>query len=397
MSLSRTYVLQIFIKPKHCIQDKELEGAEEFVTKLLVIGSAHHKKVDSIEWTQPFPDMENYDVLVIDLASFPKDYPRTLFNNIGVLKRTARIFIRDSKEIFCIMDKRFRVPFKKIPLNYAWIPYPEKLRINPMLLGKSKKLVDERFSEYIENVERWYSELFWEDTINCSFDSIAVNKRQNTIAATLTINHRGKIHFLPKTTKISSSEAIDLLIGLVKKETSADISWLDSVEIPEVLHAENQWNRKVSPEDYRNLFSFDHKKFVKAIQLMLEDLGIHTLPNAALDLIGLKSRIVVKTASMEGKVEAQNTKVNQVAKFIENPKRNEKVIFVANTYMDLPINERAKKKQVDFPMKLFFEANNVTFLTTVSLYNLWKKVITYQISTQEASCLLHNEKGEITI
>ncbi len=391
------FVLQIFNNIDIVFRVRNLEGAKQFVNKLLVIGSASPDKVDSLEWTQPFPDMGNYDALILDLASFPKDYPRTLFTNIGVLKRTARIFIRDNKEIFCILDKRFKVPFKKIPLNYAWIPYPEKFRINPMLLGKSKKLCDERFSEYMENVEKWYSELFWEDTANCSFDAIAVNKRQNAIAATLTINGRGKIHFLPKATRISSSEAITLLIGLAKEEAPTHIPWLTSVEIPHVLQAENQWNRSIAPEKYRNLFSLDRKKFVKAVQLMLEDLGIQTLPNAALDLVGLKSNIVVKTASMDGKVEAQNTQVSQVAKFVENPKRNEKVIFVANTYRNLPINERAGKEQVDFPMKLFFETHNVAFLTTLSLYNLWKKVITYQISPQEASFLLHNEKGEITV
>ena len=187
------------------------------MTKLLVIGAAS-PKVDSIEWTHSFPDMEPYDALILDLSSFPKDYPRTLFTNIGVLKRTARIFIRDSKEIFCILDKRFKVPFKKIPLNYAWIPYPQKFRINPMLLGKSKNVCDERFSEYMQAVEKWYNELFWEDTTNCSFNPIAVNKRQRAIAATLTINGRGKIHFLPKTTTISSSEAMALLIGLAQKK-----------------------------------------------------------------------------------------------------------------------------------------------------------------------------------
>jgi hypothetical protein len=367
------------------------------VTKLLIIGSASPDKVDSIEWTQPFPDMENYDALIIDLTSFPKDYPRTLFNNIGVLKRTARIFIRDSKEIFCIMDKRFRVPFKKIPLNYAWIPYPEKFRINPMLLGRSKKLVDERFSEYMENVERWHSELFWEDTLNCSFEAIAVNKHQNAIAATLTINDRGKIHLLPKAKKISGSEAIDILVGLATREEPADYSWLDSVEIPELPQTEDPWNSSIAPAEYRNLFSIDHKKVAKVVQLMLEDLGISTLPHAEFGLLGLKSNIVVKTASMKGKVEAQNPQVSQLTKSIENPRRNEKVILVVNTYRDLPISERANRENVDVPMKLFLEANNVAFLTTVSLYNLWKKVVTYQISAQEASFLLHNEKGEITI
>jgi hypothetical protein len=379
------------------------EGVKDFMNRVLIIGSASQEKVDSIRWTQPFRDMEEYDSLIIDLTSFPKDYPPALFNNIGLLKRTARIFIRDNKEIFCIMEKPLRVPFKRIPLNYSWIPFPQKLTVNPMILGRTIVLKDERFSEYMENVEKWENELFWQNTANCSFDPIAVNKSQNSIAATLTIDNRGKIHFLPKTTKISRSKAINLLMGLAAEEEpeeleeSEEYSWLGSIEVPEVNQTEDPWNTTVAPGEYRNLFSVDHKKVVKAVQLVLEDLGIQTLPYAEFDLIGFKSSIVVKTASTKGKVEARNAKISQLAKFMENHRKNEKVLFVANTYRDLPINERANREHVDLPVRLFLETNNAIFLTTVSLYNLWKKVVTDQISAQEASFLLQNEAGEITI
>ncbi len=367
------------------------------MNKLLIIGSTPHKKVDSIKWTQPFQDMEKYDSLIIDLTSFPKDYPPTLFNNIGLLKRTARIFIRDNKEIFCIMEKPLRIPFKKIPLNYSWIPFPQKLTVNPMILGRTIVLTDERFSEYMENVEKWENELFWENTANCSFDPIAINKSQNSIAATITLDNRGKIHFLPKTTKISRSKAIKLLMGLADREEPEEYPWLDSIEIPEPSQTEDSWNNSIAPEEYRNLFSIDHKKVTKAVQIILEDLGIQTLQNREFDLTGLKGNIVVKVASAKGKVEAQNAKISQLAKFIENRRKNEKIMFVANTYRDLPVNERANKEHVDLPVKLFLETNNAIFLTTLSLYNLWKKVITDQISTQEASFLLYNEIGEIEI
>ena len=367
------------------------------MNKLLIIGSTPHEKIDSIEWAQPFPDMEKYDSLIIDLTSFPKNYPPTLFNNIGLLKRTARIFIRDNKEIFCIMEKPFKILFKKIPLNYSWIPFPQKLTVNPMLLGRTKMLSDERFFEYMENVERWDNELFWKATANCRFDSIAINKSQNPIAATLTIGKRGKIHFLPKTTKINGSKAIDLLIGLASREEPEDYPWLDLIEIPELNQTGNPWSNSITPEEYRNLFSIDHKKITKAVQIILEDLGIQTLQNTEFCLTGLKSNIVVKIASTKGKVGAQNAKISQLAKFIENQRKNEKIIFVANTYRDLPINNRINKEHIDLSMKLFLETNNVIFLTTLSLYHLWKKVITDQISTQEASFLLHNEIGEIQI
>ncbi|HUU86994.1 MAG TPA: hypothetical protein VMX17_04485 [Candidatus Glassbacteria bacterium] len=367
------------------------------MNKILIIGSTPHEKVDNIKWTQPFPDIEKYDSLIIDLVSFPKNYPPTLFNNIGLLKRTARIFIRDNKEIFCIMDKPLKILFKKIPINYSWIPFPQKLTVNPMLLGRTINLIDERFSEYIENVEKWENELYWKNTINCSFDYIAINKSQNPIAATITINDRGKIHFLPKTTKISHSNAIKLLIDLATGEEPEEYQWLDSIEIPELNQIENSWNNIITPEKYRNLFSIDDKKITKAVQIILEDLGIKTTQTTEFDLTDLKTNIVVQITSTKGKVEAQNTKINQLARLIEKQRKNEKIIIIANTYKDLPINNRTNKEQIDLSMKIFLETNNAMFLTTLSLYHLWKKVITDQISTQEASSLIQNEIGEIEI
>lgn len=188
------------------------------MNRILIIGSSSNKKADNIEWTKEFCDLEKYDFLIIDLVSFPKNYPKILFKNIGILKRAARLFIRDEKEIFCIMEKPFKILFKQIPLNYSWLPFPQKLKVNPMLLGKTIIKRSERFAEYIKSVEKWDNELFWEDTKNCNFELIAVNKANNAIAATITINNRGKVHFLPKPTKMNSKLAIDFLIKSTKKQ-----------------------------------------------------------------------------------------------------------------------------------------------------------------------------------
>jgi len=368
------------------------------VNKILVIGSISHEEVDNIEWTQPFCDLEKYDCLIIDLTSFPKDYPRTLFTNIGILKRTSRLFIRDNKEIFCIMEKPFKILFKKIPLNYSWIPFPQKLTVNPMLLGKTINSTDERFVEYIENVEKWDNELFWENTDNCSFDNIAVNKSQNPIAATVTIGNRGKIHFLPKTTKISRSKAIKLLIDLATKEEKEEYPWLYSIESPELNQNEKLGNNSsITLENYRNLFSVDYKKITKAVYLILEDLGITPTQTTEFDITNLKNSISVQIITTKGKVEAQNTKINKLARFIEKQRNKRKIIVVANTYKELPIKNRTNKEHLDLAMKLFFETNNTLFLTTLSLYNLWKKVNTGQISVHEASSLIQNQSGEIEI
>ncbi|MQY61929.1 hypothetical protein GH146_01410 [archaeon] len=368
------------------------------MNKILVIGSIAHEQVDNIEWTQPFCDLEQYDCLIIDLTSFPKDYPRTLFTNIGILKRTSRLFIRDNKEIFCIMEKPFKILFKEIPLNYSWIPFPQKLTVNPMLLGKTINSTDERFAEYIENVEKWDNELFWENTDNISFEAIAVNKSQKPIAATVTMLNRGKIHFLPKTTKISCSKAMKLLIDLATKKEKEEYPWLYSIESPELNQNEKLGNKcSISLENCRNLFSVDAKKITKAVYLILEDLGITTTQTTEFDLTNLKSSISVQIITTKGKVEAQNTKISKIARFIENQRNKGKIIVVANTYKELPIKNRTNKEHLDLAMKLFFETNNTLFLTTLSLYKLWKKVITGQISVHEASTLIQNQSGEIEI
>ncbi len=366
--------------------------------KILVIGLVSHEEVDNIEWTRPFCDLEKYDCLIIDLTSFPKDYPRTLFTNIGILKRAARLFIRDNKEIFCIMEKPFKILFKQIPLNYSWIPFPQKLTVNPMLLGKTINSTDERFADYIENVEKWDNELFWENTDNCSFEAIAVNKAQNPIAATVTMGNRGKIHFLPKTTKIGCSRAIKLLIDLATKKEKEEYPWLYSIEIPELNQNQKlENNSSIALENCRNLFSVDDKKIAKAVYHILEDLGITPTQTTEVDLTNLKSSICVQIVTTKGKVEAQNTKINKIARFIEKQRNKGKIIVVANTYKRLPIKNRTNKEHLDVAMKLFFETNNTVFLTTLSLYNLWKKVISGQISVHEASSLIQNQSGEIQI
>ena len=353
------------------------------MNKVLVIGSGSHEGADQIEWTQPFSDLEKYDYLIIDLASFPKDYPRTLFKNIGILKRTSRLFVRDNKEIFCIMEKPFKILFKEIPLNYSWIPFPQKLKVNPMLLGKTVNSTNERFAEYLENVEKWDNELFWQTTENISFEVIAINKSQNPIAATITMGNQGKIHFLPKTTKMDSSKAIKLLIDLTSKKETEKYPWLNQIVIPEI----NQ-NGKCS-----NLFSADNKKITKAVYLILEDLGIKPTQTAEFNLTNISIQII----STKGKVEAQDPETKKIAKFIEKQKNKRKIIVVANTYKELPIKNRTNKQHLDTAMKIFFETNNAIFLTTLSLYNLWKKVIKGEISVHEASTLIKNQSGEIQI
>ena len=123
-------------------------------------------------------------------------------------------------DVFFIIGSFFpgNARFKQIPLNYSWMPFPQRLVVNPMLLGKTIHSIDKRFEKYINIVEKWDNELFWKKTNNCSFHTIAINKSQNSVAATLKIANRGQIHFLPKTIEINRSKAIKILIDMALKE-----------------------------------------------------------------------------------------------------------------------------------------------------------------------------------
>lgn len=354
----------------------------------MIIGSIPHEQADNIEWTQPFGDkIENYDCLIIDLTSFPKDYPRALFTNIGILKRTSRIFMRDYKQIFCIMDKPFKILFKEIPLNFAWMPFPQKLTVNPMLLGRTINIINETFAEYFKNVLQWDNELHWQATDNISFDSIATNKENNPIAVTIRMLERGKIHFLPKPTKLSHSDAIGLLINLATKKESQEQP-LIGAQVFEQNFVEE------TGKDHRNLFSLDDRKITSTVFQILEELGI---PATTIYDIPNPNGVQVQVISTKGQVEINNPKVNRAMTLIENQRYKTKNLVVANTFNDQPPESRKNQPQIGPAAKLFFETNNTAFITTKSLYNLWIKVIKKEINAQEASTLILKQSGEIQI
>lgn len=384
--------------------------------KILVIGSKGHDRAYSVDWLQPFPNIEEFDSMIIDLTSFPKDHlDQSVINNLQELSKATLTFMATNREIFCILDEPISAEGVS-KLNYIWFPERENLLVIHKKPGKSKIVKNERFTKYLAFVGKWSYEIDKKFSRYSSFNSICVNKSQNNIAGTFFVMGRGKIHLLPKTTTVSVSDSIELLIDLALGKEIEEYPWRKEIEIPglqeyeakieskrgkiasikkEIEDLERKWKDR---ERYRDLFSMDDDKIPKAVQRILADLGIETRETSkgyVIDLISEK--VGVEVTSIKGKVDTKNKKVNQLSRFIEEERKEEKVVFVANAHKELPITERIGKENITPTMEKFLESVQVCFMTTLTLYQLWMKVLKKEMSAEEASSLILTKVGILRI
>lgn len=384
---------------------------------IVVVGNGKHNRATCIHWRQPFLNIEEFDSLIVDLTSFPKDELTVdLLNKLEELREVTTTFISTGREIFCIIDEPLSSQMSN--LNYFWVPGYSDLSIIRKKTGKSKKVINERFAEYLAFVENWKYEIKLE-SIFYEINSICVNKSGNDVASTITsklIHGNGKIYLLPKTTKMSVSDSIELLIDLALGKEITEYPWRNEIEIPGLQKIESEIDvergkidsirKKIeklklkwkNQESYRDIFSKDDNKVPKATQRILGDLGIRTketVKGYVVDLINQK--VAVEVTSIKGKVNAKTKKVNQLSRFIEEEKKEEKVIFVANTYKELPVKERVGKEHITRTMEKFLKSVHVCFMTTLTLYQLWSKVLRKEMSARKAASVILEKEGSLQI
>jgi hypothetical protein len=151
-------------------------------------------------------------------------------------------------------------------------------------------------------------------------------------------------------------------------------------------------------ESYRDVFSKDDNKVPKAVQKILADLGIETKETPAGYVIDLVSdKVGVEVTSIKGKVDAKTSKVTQLSRFIEEERDQQKVIFVANTYKEIPIAERYDKEHVTETMEKFLKSVEVSFVTALTLYHLWLKVQKREMRADKAATLILENSGVLRI
>ena len=381
--------------------------------EILVIGYGDYDRATCVSWHEDFPNIEEFDSVIIDLTAFPKSLELPIMITLEELKNAVHTLITTGREIFCVMNEPMSI-FGMGNVNYLWFPNANNLSVISRKSGKSKTVRDERFKGYFEYVGEWRHEIEYSSGFY-TFSPICVNKSGNAIACTVKPDvhgMKGSIHLLPRTTEVSVTDSIELLIDLALGKEITEYPWRKQIEIQglkeieaeiegriegidriqrEIEDWKSKWRER---ERYRDLFSKDDDRIPEAVQRVLADLGLETKETPkgyVVDLLGEKT--AVEVTSIKGKVNAKSKKVIQLSRFIEEERKDEKVILVANTYKELPLAERKGKVDISVPMERFLKSVQACFITTLALYGLWNRVLKKEMSAEDARKLIISTVG----
>ena len=230
--------------------------------RILIIGSKNHNRADCFDWLQPFPNIEEYDSIIINLQSLTQDVYDQIHNKIHRMKESITTVFNTDREIFCIMNKciypspisalggtaTIRISNHVPPTNYDW--FPVRIEVSDRKKGTSIDLHNRRFEWYFECVDKWnltieISTATTQDSLKAllyNIVPIATNKSKKTIAGSLkrqTIIDRtigkGVIHLLPSPRKGDTHRAIEVVLDIILgRERKIVPPWRKDVEVPEV-------------------------------------------------------------------------------------------------------------------------------------------------------------------
>ena len=411
---------------------------------ILVIGSKNHNRADCFHWLQPFPNIEEYDFVIVNLQSLTQDVYDQIHEKILRMKESITTVFNTDREVFCIMNKCIYpspTPLHVLgivtadyvpPTNYDWLPV--RISVSDRKKGTSIDLHNRRFEWYFECVDKWDS------TIEISTDTltnllgmflykivpIATNKSKKTIAGSLkrqtivgkTIG-KGVIHLLPPPTKGDTHGSIETVLDIILgREVKIVPPWRKDVEVPRVKEIEQKIQQKrqkqiqiftetqkeiselqiqmLQWDSYRDLLTSTGDDLESIVQKALFDIGIKTKKTEKgfpADLIS--NKVAIEVTGIKGCVGVGSEKVSQTGRFKENYHKREKIILIANTYMDLSPQEREGKMDFSSEVKKYFDALGVCCLTSRTLFELWKDVVSKKKDSKGVVKKILTKNGEL--
>jgi hypothetical protein len=413
--------------------------------KVLVIGSRDHNRADCVNWLQPFPNIEEYDFIVINLQSLTQDVYDKIQMKIRGMREPITTVLNTNREIFCVMNKLIHpspapsLPgepvYKSIrigyvlPTNYDWLLI--RVEISDRKKGTSTNVSNHRFDRYFQCVSEWKFELSqhvetWQEALSSlvySIIPIAKNKSEKVIAGTVKCGkilgklEEGSIHLLPPPTKCDTYQAIEILLDLIcGEEVKIVPPWRKDIEVPKIKKFEQKINDKIEEikriqqeistfrsqmqewDSYRDLLTATGYKLETIIQKALADIGIKTKKTEKgfpVDLIS--NKVAIEITGIKGCVGVGSEKVIQTGRFKQSYRKREKTILIANTHMD--ISPKDRKGKVDFSpeVRKYFESLSVCCLTTMTLFQLWKEVMTGKKDPKDVKSKILKKDGELTL
>jgi hypothetical protein len=414
----------------------------EMSPKVLVIGSSDHGRASCFDWSQPLPNIEEYDSVILNMQTLTQNIYNKIYDRIFRLREPVTTVFTTNREIFCILNKVLYSPvsvFKTdgsthIYTSYDWIPVI--IRINEKN-GISINLYDHRFDNYFEFVKSWNYELDlyygdnWPDVLRSIFYQIrpiASNLSRKTIAGSIRGvnpltgqsfdgNERGAIHLLPPTTKCDIFQAIEIILDIIHgEETKKTPLWRKNIEIPQMREPHQKIGEKIKQiqelqqeiselenqikywDSYRDLLTETGNNLENIVQRVLADIGIKTERSDLgfpADLIS--KEFAVEVTGIRGCVGTASEKVNQTGRFKESYHKGEKITLVANTHMDL--SPEARKEKMDFSpeVRKYFESLSVCCLTAMTLFQLWKDVVLKKRNPSDVKKVILMKNGELTL
>jgi len=419
--------------------------------KILVIGSKDHDRADCVDWLQPFPNIEDYNSIIINLQTLTQDIYNKISHKVSNMKRAIVTVFETQREIFCIMNNpmrpitqeilRNKQTGKLVPYivssntNYDWLPI--NIEVNNRLKGTSIDLCNPRFEKYFQWVDSWNLEISMyygreaAEIIVSTFyeiEPIAINLSKKIIAGSLKkINpftskvpqgyEKSAIHLLPPPTKCDTHKVIEILLDLIHgKITKRVPPWRMDIDVPKIKELERKIDDKVKDinkirkeifsignqiqewDSYRDLLTETGDNLENVVQKTLTDMGIKTERTERgfpADL--LSNEVAVEITGIKSCVGVGSEKVNQTGRFKESYHKSEKIILIANTYMDLPPKDRKGKIDFSPEVKKYFDSLSVCYLTTMTLFQLWKEVATGRKDPNEVKSKILIKNGELTL
>jgi hypothetical protein len=419
--------------------------------KIIIIGSKGHHRADCSDWQDQFPNIEEYDSVILNLQSLNQKILDTFYLKIAGMRESIKTIWETKREIFCIMDSQiFLSPTREVYpksgkgfvvltdpniiykySNYSWLPFGINLYTNKR--GTYIEICDKRFEKYLNLVKEWkftfdipipnetFSALV---ALLTPITPIALNKSKKVIAGSIKrVNIYGKlipeigaIHLLPpppdsKLLK-ATEEIIDIVLGA---ETKTILPWRETIEIPneknfkQRIEAKREKIAKIQTEimqlqdeiqkrdSYRDLLTESGESLEIIVQRTLAEIGIKTKRTEKgfpTDL--MSEELAIEITGIKGCVSASSEKVNQVARFRELDK-NKKIVLIANTHVDLSPKEREGRMNFSPEVAKFFEAIFVCYFTTFTLLNLWINLIQGKIEKDQIKKKILSKTGELTL